>query len=62
MVLCNVRRVQFGENRNLLYDILHFVFCIFDIDDFDSYSLARSFIDSGDLLVGAWNLWFRGVY
>jgi hypothetical protein len=44
MILCNIRRVQLGEDRNFLYDILDFVFRVLDIDDFDCYGLASSFV------------------
>jgi hypothetical protein len=46
VVLCNVWGVEFGQNRDFLYNIFNFVFGIFDVDDLDSDSLPSTFVDS----------------
>ena len=47
MVLCHVRRVELGQDRDLLDDVLDFVVCAFDVDDLDCDGLAGAFVDAG---------------
>jgi hypothetical protein len=46
MVLGDIRRIELGEDVDLLYDIVDLIFGILDIDYLDSYRLARSLIDA----------------
>ena len=38
--------MELWENRNFLDDILDLVFGIFNVNDFDSYSLSGTFVDT----------------
>lgn len=47
MVLGDIGRIELRQYRDLLNDIFHLIFCIFDIDDLDSNGLACSSVDPG---------------
>lgn len=47
MVFCDIRRVELGQDGNLLDDVLDFVVCAFDVDDLDCDGLAGAFVDAG---------------
>ena len=46
MILSDIRRMKLGEDGDFLNDIFHLVFCVLDINNFNSYCLACTLIDS----------------
>jgi len=46
VILCDVGRVELGEDGDLLDDVVDFVFGVFDIDYLNRYRLARPFVDA----------------
>lgn len=48
MVFRDVRRVEFGQDGDLLDDVFDFVVCAFDVDDLDGDGLAGALVDAGD--------------
>lgn len=44
MVFGDIWGFQLGQDRNLLDDVVHFVFGIFDVDDFNSHGFSGSSI------------------
>lgn len=51
MVFRDVGRFEFGQDCNLLDDVVHVVFSIFDIDDFDGDRLASSAINTEQISI-----------
>lgn len=46
-----MRGIELGKDLNLLLDVLYLVFCTFEVDDLNSYSFPRPFIEAeGGLL------------
>ena len=44
MVLGHVRRIQLGENLDLLLNVLDFIFSTFEVDDLNGDRLLGAFI------------------
>jgi hypothetical protein len=40
MVFGDIWGFQFGQDRNLLDDVVHFVFGIFNVDDFNGHGFS----------------------
>jgi hypothetical protein len=41
-----MRGIELGKDLNLLLDILYLIFCAFEVDDLDGYSLPRPFVEA----------------
>lgn len=46
MILGNIGRLQLGQDRNLLDDIVDIVLSILDVNDFDSHRLSSASIQT----------------
>jgi hypothetical protein len=46
VVLGHIGRLQFRENGNLLNDVVHFIFGVFDVDYLDGNGLSSTPINS----------------
>lgn len=51
MVFRDVGRFEFGQDCNLLDDVVHIVFSILDIDDFDGNGLASPAINTEQIVI-----------
>lgn len=46
MIFRDMRRIELGENLDLLLDVLDLVLCTLEVDDLDGHSLLSSFVIS----------------
>lgn len=51
MVFCDVRRVELGQDRDLLDDIFDLIFGVLDVDDLDRDGLACALIDTAQAAI-----------
>lgn len=45
-LLCHMRGIELRKDLNLLLDILYLIFCTFEVNNLDCYSLPSPFVEA----------------